>query len=53
MMLKRRKYAVSVRGGNLWISGISLAIICHVFFEDQMTFRDSYRNMLNRLLSDV
>jgi hypothetical protein len=52
-MLKRRKYPIVIRCGNLLISGISLAIICYVFFEDSMMFREGYRRFLDKIFHDI
>jgi hypothetical protein len=52
-MLKRRKYPVAIPYGNLFINGISLALIAFLFLDDQTVFREGYKKAISLLLNDI
>ena len=52
-MLKHRKYNVTIPWGNLWINGVSVAVIAFAFFMDPLLFREGYRKVLGILIGDA
>lgn len=48
----RRKMSVKLPAGNCMITGAALCIICYHYFTNRAVIKESYLNLIDKLLQD-